>query len=63
MAGQHELKVVNTTNPTQNGHSYHEEDVRSRVMKFNELTPELQSNILKHVRLLFTRITIMITGI
>lgn len=61
MAGQVELKVVNTTKPTQNGHSYHEEDARSCALNLDELTPELQTNILKHVCSLFTRVTIMIT--
>lgn len=54
MAGQHELKVINTDKPIQNGHSYHEQDVCSRALNLNELTPELQTNILKHVCSLFT---------
>ncbi|KAH0292518.1 hypothetical protein KCU62_g1878, partial [Aureobasidium sp. EXF-3399] len=49
MAGQVELKVVNTTKPTQNGHSHREQDVRSCALNLNELTPELQTNILKHI--------------
>jgi hypothetical protein len=54
MAGQDALKAEATTKPVQNGHSSHEHDVRPRILNLNELVPELQTNILKHVSSLIT---------
>jgi hypothetical protein len=55
MADQDTSKAEVATRPAENGHINHEQDDRSRKLNLNELIPELQANILKHVRPLFTR--------
>lgn len=56
MADQDASKAEVTTKPAENGHINHEQDDRSRKLNLNELVPELQASILKHVRSLFTRV-------
>jgi hypothetical protein len=49
MAEQDALKAGVTTKPAGNGHMDHEQDDHSQRLNLNELVPELQTNILKHV--------------
>lgn len=48
-------EASNTGVTAESGHVHHEQDDRSHKLNLNELVPELQANILKHVGSLFTR--------
>jgi hypothetical protein len=49
MAEQDALEAGVTTRPAENGHLDHGQADHSQRLNLNELVPELQANILKHV--------------